>query len=338
MDWKSLESLGFNDNVNLWSYVTLKGAYIESLKWIYKQVSASAGNNVENKIAEEKKKLIDEIVIRAKRIDIGSVIQYLKSIREALIVNGYNVKVCRIKTSYRTLVGSGEPFGKVPFEVGLSFDPLMNVPIIPASSLKGSFRNALWSLLRKTMDDEYAERLSEIVFGSNEHSGLVGLTDAYPVEANEGGFILMPDVLTPHYPGAETELDVSPNPVPFLTVAEGVVFEFYIFYNKDIYQEESRKLGDKAKRKHAIVGDVTLDVLVKNSSTGNFIDDALRNSVFHGDLSEAIETLSKMGLNPAYIIPWIDRAVLYASGLGIGAKTSIGYSRFEVIEYRSLEG
>jgi len=324
MNFESLSNLRLDDITNLWSYVTLKGAYMRYLRLKLK--------NAERQYSEEKVKLLEEITRMSKRSDLSHIKAHLQSIKKALLINGYHVKVCSIKALSRILIGVSESFGKIPFEVGLYFDPVYNVPFIPGSSLKGAFRHALEVLLKREGKD--AEKIAKVVFGSEEFSGLVGVTDAYPIEPGINGYLFEPDVLTPHYPGAETELDAKPNPVVFLTIARGVTFEFYIYFNKMVYKEEVKRLGPRAKRKHAKLGVVTINEL---TDKGREMD-PIENALMLGNLAEALNELKSKGINVVDIIPWVDRAVLYAFAKGVGSKTNIGYSRFEVFEYKSVEG
>jgi len=322
MNFESLSNPKLNDITNLWSYVTLKGIYVWSFRL----------KNAERRYNEEKVKLLEEIIKMSKHSDLSLIKAYLQDVKRALLVNGYHVKVCSIKASSRVIIGVSESFGKIPFEVGLYFDPIYNVPFIPGSSLKGAFRHALEILLEREGKD--AEEIAKIVFGSEEWSGLVGVTDAYPIAPGINGYLFEPDVLTPHYPGAETELDVKPNPVVFLTIARGVTFEFYIYFNKMVYEKVVEHLGSNAKRKCAKLGVVTINEFSSKRREMDPIKDAL----MLGDLAEALNELKSKGINVVDIIPWVDRAVLYAFAKGVGSKTNIGYSRFEVLEYKSVEG
>ncbi len=324
MKW---ESLKLSSTENLWSYIVLKGAYVLSLKLKEKR-----------EYAEKKKELLTDIIATTRHFNLNPIKRYLQSIKEALLINGYHVKVCKVRALNRVLIGISESFGKIPFEVGIFFDPVMNVPFIPGSSLKGVFRHSLKALLEKSgKKGNEAEEKARIIFGSEEWSGLVGVTDAYPVELGINGFLFEPDVITPHYPGAETELNVNPNPIHFLTIARGTVFEFYIYFNKEIYQDEHKwlkKMKRKPKRVHEQLGTIT----VKDLISGKSIDNPIDNALFAGDLAKGIKELKATGIDVVKVIPWVDRAVLYAFAKGIGAKTSLGYSRFEVIKYDVVEG
>ncbi|MEM3995319.1 MAG: type III-B CRISPR module RAMP protein Cmr6 [Thermofilum sp.] len=285
--------MGDSSNLNLFSYVTLAGARVAMLG---------------EKERPEKKRVFLEKVCRMSSGGLHHVEAYTKEIQEALLANGFQVKVCRIVSAARGLVGTGEAFGKALFEVGLAFDPLLNVPLIPASSLKGAFRHAL----RRRFGESAAER----VFGGVQGGmGLLGVTDAYPVRAR--GRLLEPDILAPHYPETkqlETEQDVEPNPVPFPTIAPGVEFVFYIYFNKGLPAalDERRRLR------------VTRELAGKGAGF----------EIFEGDLAEALQNVG--GKLPPDLIPLVDCAVIYALTQGVGAKTSVGYTRFKLLEYRSV--
>ena len=327
--WEHLENIRIDKDTNIHSYVTLKG--VLAIKYKLRREG-------ELKYANAKRKLVEDVCQFSKNCNLAHVEGMLQEIRDALLHVGYEIKICKIKTSGRTLIGASEPFGKVPFEVGLPIDTILNVPFIPGSSLKGAFRNALQDLLEKEgKSRKEAEEVARIIFGSEEWSGLLGVTDAYPIKLGVNGFLFEPDVVTPHYPKAKTELDAEPNPVPFLTIARDVVFEFYIYFNKFIYCEEDKWLKKhkrRTKRKYAVLGSV------RNLAATRFmrgsVDELVSNAFFRGDLGEEVNKLENRGVKFVEALPYVDRAVLYAFARGVGAKTSLGYSRFGVLEYRSL--
>lgn len=340
---EKLARIELDNDTNLWSYITNIGTYALTFKW-----SDSRSKNT----AMQKRILLD-LTSKHFKPGLDSIVNHLKEVKEALLANGYSIKLCRIRSLGRVIIGTGEAFGKVPLEVGLFFDPVLNVPFLPGSSLKGAFRHALEELIyqdRASKNDEntmeiasndknvmdinameIASEVASIVFGSNEFVGLVGVTDAYPVKLGINNLLFEPDVVTPHYPGASTELDVSPNPVQFLTISRDVEFEFYIYFNKRIYEKEHEH-SKRPSRNYAKLGDVSeLGKAEHMSSVKDYINYAIHN----GDLAEEVK---KYGVqNLASLLPWVDRAVLYAFAKGVGAKTSVGYSRFAVIEYKSPE-
>lgn len=282
---------------NLWSYVSIKGSKL--------LLDKAGGKAVED---EEERRLL-EYIVRQADIRSEEIASMLRDVESALKSCGYELRRVRIKLISRGLVGVSETFGKIPFEVGLCFDPILNVPYIPGSAIKGAVRSATFDLLYEERrsagksDEEAeteAERECSRIFGGrigeDRCAGLVGFTDAYPIKKGDGGYLLYPDVMSPHYrKGVETELDVSPVPIIYLTIAPGVEFQFYLFYK--------RKRGG---RRGLIVADY-------------------RGS----DLAETPDQdLSRLGI--------LDRGLLYAFYRGVGAKTSVGYSRFEILEYSTV--
>lgn len=130
---------------------------------------------------------------------------------------GWNVFVLEMKTRTRLLVHSRNPVFPLPY-ISLAWDPILNVPIIPSSSLKGVAR----FYLETRNPGEFS---AETLFGSTESRGFVIFTDAYPVGCNNA--LIEPDVITPHYRELEDkihETSVSPTPIVFVTVAPGTVF------------------------------------------------------------------------------------------------------------------
>ena len=306
--------------VNLLSYALIKGTLI-----LCSKMKAHEG------YAIEKRKFIEELSKEFKS-NLNHIRGLIDTWINALTTNGYYIKVCEIEATSRIIVGTNAVFGMIPFEIGLSLDPILNVPFIPGSSLKGAFRNALEDLIereykRKFDTNDVIRKTKEIVnkiFGSHEESSLVGVTDAYPVSPNSDGRLLEPDVITPHYPGVKTEFDVEPKPILFLTVAPGVKFRFLIFFNKKIYDEETKRKNIGSRR----IG------IVRNNELGSRpMDDVLNYAIHYGD--DLGSVLKRSGRTHVNIVPWVDKAVLHAFAKGIGAKTSLGYSRFRLILYKS---
>lgn len=279
------------DRANLWSYIVLKSSNI-----IYEKVGLD-----KREISRRKQQLLENLA-EASRVAFNHskhvVLTLLENVKEALITNGFRIKIVKAKLSSRGLIGVGEIFGKMLFEVGLSFNPILNIPFIPGSSLKGAIRAAYQELYLRYFGEENKDVCEEEcrrIFGEPGRSvGIVGFTDAYPVEAGEKGFILYPDVMTPHYgESVQTELDVQPNPIVYLTVAPGTVFQFYVFWRNRGERRVRIGMGPKADF---------------SPSSKPILDD----------------------------LALLDRAILYSMKTGVGAKTSLGYSSFEVIEYTEV--
>lgn len=283
---------------NLWSYLSLRGCKVIMKK--------AEGKNVD----EDERKIL-EYLIKQKTLSNEKICHKLDEIKNALIPY-YEVKQVEIKALSKVLVGSSETFGEIPFEVGLYFDPIMNVPYIPSSTIKGAVSCATFEMLYKEKFQKelggkkgekeasekakkYAEQECKKIFGGpimeEQNIGLIGFTDAYPVEKGKNGLLFYPDVMTPHYKDVETELDVKPTPIIYLTIAPGTKFRFFMFYK--------RKRGKR---------ELSTSDLVNNYN---------------------YSTRNQLGI--------VDRGLLYAFIRGVGAKTALGYSKFEILNYSKVK-
>jgi CRISPR-associated protein Cmr6 len=290
-----------NDIINLLSLSITHGSYILAEKSFSKEKKTVKEIDYETM----EKELLEFLVknssyyFRSKKEEIK---QYLNSLKQALekyLDNRGIIREIEMKLTYRGSFGVSSTFGQIPFEVGLYTHPYFNVPYIPASSIKGAIRNAYYYYLvnhenenRDKADDE-CNRL----FGDSNFAGLVGFTDAFPIQEGENGYILYPDIINPHYKDAKNEMEVEPKPIIFLTVAPDTTFKFYMYIIKE---REKEKGGKKEKRK--IEMGAKKDLAVKPIPN--------------------IENLGKL-----------DLALLYGLSMGMGAKTALGYSQFVVITY-----
>ena len=211
-----IRKISFNE-INIYSYNLLKGRDI-----ITKRLET--GN--EEEYVKLKQQLIEKIVGLTSYHLVPD--KYFKDLLEALTSICKSIWNVKIKLVSRGIVGMGESFGLVPFEVGLSFHPLYNVPYIPSSTIKGAVRNAC-----RELNDE---NIVKEMFGTSGFAGIIGFTDAFPVEKGKKkiNYILYPDIITPHYPEAGTELEVSPNPIVHLSIAPGTIFRFLIYAREKI--------------------------------------------------------------------------------------------------------
>jgi len=142
--------------------------------------------------------------------------EVVKALREL----GYNVM---INENYVTLtplaIGLRNPYTE-PLEISVSWDPYMNLPFIPGSSLKGSvvslacLKRSKWCELLSNKDSS-KEQASPIVF-----------LDAYPVDVYGNG-LLGVDIINPHYrevDGRISEAESRPTPLCFLVISKGIAF------------------------------------------------------------------------------------------------------------------
>jgi len=290
-----------NDIINLLSLSITHGSYILAEKSFSKEMKTVKEIDYETM----EKELLEFLVknssyyFRSKKEEIK---QYLNSLKQALekyLDNRGIIREIEMKLTYRGSFGVSSTFGQIPFEVGLYIHPYFNVPYIPASSIKGAIRNAYYYYLVNHENENRDKTESECnrLFGDSNFAGLVGFTDAFPIQEGENGYILYPDIINPHYKDARNEMEVEPKPIVFLTVAPGTIFKFYMYVIKE---REKEKGGKKEKRK--IEMGAKKDLAVKSIPN--------------------IENLGKL-----------DLALLYGLSMGMGAKTALGYSQFVVITY-----
>ena len=150
--------------------------------------------------------------------------EYLSSIEEALKEESYIVVRQKGRLEYRLVYGvSGKNLWPL-FEVGLEVDPVLNVPVVRGSALKGVFRAYLETIER----EEKCAGLQNILktlfgeAGENGGKGLLIFSDMFPVEPGLGGYILYPDVITP------MKDKPKPKPIHFMAWQIGVGVEFLL--------------------------------------------------------------------------------------------------------------
>jgi len=156
--------------------------------------------------------------------------------RMAALARACGGEVLHFKTASRFATGLGREH---PIENGFAWHPALGTPFLPGSSVKGLVRAWVeggWS--EETIDPATFHEIfgSDYRKGSSRHdetrclapqSGTVIFFDALPVAPVQ----LKADVMTPHYGDYYEKRKVpgdwlSPNPIPFLTVAVGQYFQF----------------------------------------------------------------------------------------------------------------
>lgn len=151
--------------------------------------------------------------------------RYLEEVIEGYKGAGYEPLIdTGLKLKSRLLVGTGNPYLKGLFDIGMCWDPYLNLPYIPATSIKGVLRFSA-ELLSLCID----------VFGNKEEAGDIIILDSYPISCERK--LIDVDIINPHYKEVEgkiKEIDVNPVPIPFLTVAAGVTFRFVIMRRKGL--------------------------------------------------------------------------------------------------------
>jgi len=172
---------------------------------------------------------------------------------------GYEVLVVDARLRSRGVFGSSSGMLATVFEVGISWDHVIDLPFIPGSSVKGAMRSTallFCARLEKNRRIECVRNVLEL-FGFIEHpprdvredlarvsgvsevevedllrsvrvgAGSLIVGDAYPIECPNKG-ILEPTVITPHYRDAEDEYGAMPTPILHLVVRKDAKFRFYV--------------------------------------------------------------------------------------------------------------
>lgn len=179
----------------------------------------------------------------------------MNEIKRVIESNGYEVIGITAKTSSRLIIGTSEEmFGKFIFEVGLMWDPYMNLPYIPGSSLKGAFRAYLTLAkdeIKKSHGIEINDKIINDILGDLYHVSYIVFCDAYPVDCEST--LLIPEVTTPIYheqEGRISEVEAQPVPITYPAINKGVKFRIIIGIKKKEYvPEEYRKALDIIKSK-----------------------------------------------------------------------------------------
>jgi len=136
-----------------------------------------------------------------------------------------------IKLTSRLTIHTRNPF--LPLDISLAWDPILNLPYIPSSSIKGTMRSWMESADIVSISGVSIKE----VFGpspgeESKYMGLVVLTDAYPISCID--HLIEPEVITPHYSytkPAISEAESSPAPLLFPTIASGTVLRFITALN-----------------------------------------------------------------------------------------------------------
>jgi len=121
-------------------------------------------------------------------------------------------------------IGLRNPYTE-PLEISISWDPYMNLPFIPGSSLKGAVASLAWA-----GNSEWYKLLRGEEGEEERSASPVAFLDAYPVEVL-GRSLLSVDIINPHYrevEGGISEPESSPTPLPFLVVSKGVAFRIVV--------------------------------------------------------------------------------------------------------------
>jgi len=214
-------------------------------------------------------------------------------------LDGIRQENFRLKTAYRLVIGAGYPSF---IENGFMFHHVYGIPYIPGETLKGLARTVFIlsvaeAVKEETKLSEIEEELSEEaegisqqipkkisiilddytienpvetfrkIFGSKKRRGQVIFFDAYPVEFNPSEHFEA-DIMNSHYgdyyQSGKAPADwLSPNPIHFLALKEGIDFEFNLgLAPLEPMEDNEEKLLLETARK-------LLEVGLKNFGVGN---------------------------------------------------------------------
>jgi len=229
-----INKLIYAKDINLFSALSLTSVVYNNFgEFLSNNQSYSANNPLLKyriiilKDVEEKRSIfkreIAELVSRNFKLDGEKVRNYFDNLKEVLKSLKYTIVDVEITTRTRALIGVSTSLGKLIFDSGISFDPYMNLPYIPASEIKG--------IVRSHIEDKLGKQDTEEIFGNEEREGNVNFTDAYPTRSEN--FLFVPDVITPHYNKKKSEADAQPTPAIHLTIAPKVTFRFLIYYKRE---------------------------------------------------------------------------------------------------------
>jgi CRISPR-associated protein Cmr6 len=200
----------------------------ERLRWAYKCDRVKS-------LLEESKRHVVEVYERARSI-FGS---------SYLIVG---------RLESRLLIHTRSP--TLPLDISLAWDPVLNLPYIPASTVKGVVRAYL------TMGNITVEGLSVDDLlgeaGKLAHVGYTVFFDAYPVGCEKT--LVEPDVITPHYSEVEWRVDetsAKPRPIVFPTIAPGTTIYFPIAINVNL----AKRLKGRSEVAKLVEGDAVSKIL-----------------------------------------------------------------------------
>jgi len=250
------------------------------------------------KVKDKGKDKRDEDVKKIEYIE-----EFKKKIRKEPIplpkVEGYATEKFRLKTAYRLVIGAGYPSF---IENGFLFHHVYGIPYIPGETLKGLARTVFILSVAEAIKGEtklskIEEGLSEEaegisyqipekiniildnytienpvetfrkIFGSKERRGQVIFFDAYPVDFDPSKHFEA-DIMNSHYgdyyQSGKAPADwLSPNPIHFLALKEGIDFEFSLGLAplEPMEDNEEKLLLETAKK--------LLEVGLKNFGVGS---------------------------------------------------------------------
>ncbi|SHH53897.1 type III-B CRISPR module RAMP protein Cmr6 [Tepidibacter thalassicus] len=166
--------------------------------------------------------------------------KYLRNKTSMLTNLGYKkiIKNLTISLYSSMVIGLGEVS---VWETSIKLDYLYGIPYIPASTIKGAYRNFMendYMLYKKDRSKKvYYDDIIDKLFGTEEKEGKLIFTDIYP----EKGFKIAKDIINPHYSDYYSENkapmdDKKPKPIFFITIKEAK-FKFNLFIKEEVCKD-----------------------------------------------------------------------------------------------------
>ncbi len=229
--------------------------------------------NIKKYILGDLNEYIDELGILERNKE------YIMLIKNKLDSSGIAYREYKFETQHRLSIDTSGEFGWLIDEVGLAWDPIMDTPYIPSSSIKGLFRATLtWKILEHLLgDDKNAESIrkdavqkADIILGGGGSNGFISnlaFFDAYPIDKKDN--LIGLDVLTPMYSitkGTIGEHEANPTPIFIPVVEKGVTFHFIIASisrkNSEIFETKLGEINEEFSTANKELGDMKLGDLV----------------------------------------------------------------------------
>ena len=267
---------------------------------------------IDSQNEEEKDNRLKEIFINKlmrMKLKAKPVSTFMRELRRAYEEMEIPHVYLEFKTDSELIPGSTSGLGYLIFDIGLSWDPVFDVPYMPGSSLKGVVRSTAYEFLRRiyrNKGEEEIEAKLENVFGKSGEDGMMScliFNDAYPMIDGEAPMreILVEDIINPHYnaevSGIKTELDVEPTPILHLVIRKGVKFSTIISVSNSFSGQSSPLRPEEEREVRKIAKELGVD---------------------------------KEGPIESVIIRLLAFLLGGASSLGIGGRTLKGYGKFSI--------
>jgi len=280
-------------NISLYGLLNLliycKGSHMidsfissEELKRIGAELFSKATSHVLERISVKGKEHEDRVSGDLIESIMSFSIYGLSLISDFFNKSGLKLITRRYRAVHRVIYGASSGIGRNLFEIGLEIDPLYSIPVIRGSGVKGAVRSCaegeldilgrandskrevaglkdpkelgkiISTLFGCSEDDK--QRYKSCEYSSKESVGAAVFLDAYPIYNANDKYIVVPDVITPHYMRGGREIldEASANPVPIvhISINFGTVFVFPIVI--DLLRLRATKIASEYAAEHLL--------------------------------------------------------------------------------------